>query len=90
MPHLRFTTALKRFFPDLKPETLPGETVAEVMDHLEQRYPGMRDYLLDERGSLRQHVNVYVEDRLIQDRRTLGDALQASDEVLIFQALSGG
>lgn len=90
MPNVRFTTALKRFFPDIKPEAVTASTVAEVLAQLEQRYPGLSDYLVDERGSLRQHVNIYVGDRLIEDREALSDALSAEDEVLIFQALSGG
>lgn len=90
MPKVRFTTALKRFFPNLAPETVPGHTVADVLAELDIRYPGLCDYLVDEQGSLRQHVNVYVGEQLVADRQHLSDALQDSDEVLIFQALSGG
>jgi sulfur-carrier protein len=90
MPNVRFTTALKRFFPDLKPEMVEATTVADLLTRLEERYPGLKDYLVDERGSLRQHVNVYVGDQLIEDREALSDPLEANDEVLVFQALSGG
>jgi len=90
MPNVRFTTALRRFFPDIKPEAVEATTVSELLGRLELRYPGLKDYLIDERGSLRQHVNIYIGDRLIEDRQALSDALAAEDEVLIFQALSGG
>jgi sulfur-carrier protein len=90
MPHVCFTTALKRFFPSLKPEVVQAHTLAEALAQLEQRYPGLSDYLVDERGSLRQHVNVYVGDRLIEDREALSDTPHHDAEMLIFQALSGG
>ena len=50
----------------------------------------MQDYLLEEDGSLRKHVNIFVRDEMMTDRNTLSDILTEGDEVLIFQALSGG
>ena len=90
MPKVNFTSALKRFYPDLGSQTTSGNTVAEVLDELESRFPGLKDYLLDERGKLRQHVNIYIGDQLVQDEETLADSVAESDEILIFQALSGG
>lgn len=91
MPKISFTSALKRFFPDLQEEVqLPGNKVSEVLDNLEKKYPGITDYLVDEEGHLRKHINIFVDGQLIQDRQALSDALQEEDEVLIFQALSGG
>lgn len=90
MQKVSFTSALKRFFPDLEEKQIKGNTVAEVLDRLEHQYPGMKDYLLDERGSLRKHINIFVEGSLISDRQNLSDRLGEGDEILIFQALSGG
>jgi molybdopterin converting factor small subunit len=53
-------------------------------------YPGLTDYLVDEQGALRKHVNIYIGENLIEDRTNLKDIVNPSDEVLIFQALSGG
>jgi molybdopterin converting factor small subunit len=50
----------------------------------------MQDYLLEEDGSLRKHVNIFVRDEMMVDRHRLSDTLTDGDEVLIFQALSGG
>jgi molybdopterin synthase sulfur carrier subunit len=90
MQKVSFTSALKRFFPDLEEQRIKGSTVAEVLDSLERDYPGMKDYLLDERGSLRKHINIFVDGSLINDRQSLSDRLREGDEILIFQALSGG
>jgi len=45
---------------------------------------------LDEKGAIRKHLNIFVRGELIEDRQTLKDRLEQEDEILIFQALSGG
>ncbi len=90
MAKIKFTAALKRFFPDLAEIEVSGATVAEVLAQTELKYPGISDYLLDERGAVRQHMNIFVRGELIVDRDHLQDRLEANDEVVIFQALSGG
>ena len=91
MPQVKFTRHLQRFFPDLKlVETVPGQTVAEVVAALNARYPGLADYIIDERGALRRHVNIFIGETLIHDRRHLQDSVAEQDRVFILQALSGG
>ncbi len=90
MATINFTSALKRFFPGLKSLEIPGGTVSEVVEKLEQEYPGLTGYILDEQGKLRQHVNIFIGEELIQDKETLQDKLSPQDQVFILQALSGG
>ena len=90
MPKLNFTPALKRFFPDLEEGHFQGATVQELLDNLEAAHPGINSYLRDETGQLRKHINIFIENQLVQDRNELADTLTDTDEVLIFQALSGG
>jgi molybdopterin synthase sulfur carrier subunit len=91
MPNIKFTNHLKRFFPDLEPNTTAnGSTIAEVIADLDRRYPGLAAYIVDDRGALRKHVNIFIGDELIQDHRGLQDAVKDADQIFIFQALSGG
>ena len=90
MVKVKFTSALKQFFPDLSGQELESASIKEVITSIESIYPGMQDYLLEEDGSLRKHVNIFVRDEMMLDRNTLSDPLTDGDEVLIFQALSGG
>ena len=91
MPGIRFTAHLQRFFPELQQGVqVQGQTVAEVVAALERRYPGMADYLIDERGTLRKHVNIFIDDDLVTDRDQLSDRITDSHRIFIFQALSGG
>ncbi|MEO8607558.1 MAG: MoaD/ThiS family protein [Chloroflexota bacterium] len=91
MPAVKFTTHLEKFFPGVtQGVSVEALTVAEVVTALDQRFPGLAAYLIDEQGALRKHVNIFVDDNLIHDRQTLSDALTPSNRVYIFQALSGG
>ncbi len=91
MPNVHFTTHLQRFFPTLQQGTpAEGQTVAEVIHFLEQQHPGLAAYIVDERGALRKHVNIFVNDELIIDRQNLSDTVGQKTRVFIFQALSGG
>jgi molybdopterin converting factor small subunit len=90
MASVNFTYALKRFFPDLKEVTVAGKTIREVVDQTESLYPGIRNYILDDQGRLREHVNIFLYGELIKDKMQQSDAVDASDEVYIMQALSGG
>jgi molybdopterin synthase sulfur carrier subunit len=90
MPKVRFTRHLRRFFPDLEDSTVEGNTVAAVVEALDEQHPGFAHYIVDERGRLRQHVNIFIGDSLIHDREALQDSVAPGDEVFILQALSGG
>lgn len=90
MPKLKFTSALKRFFPDLEEKSISGNTVSEIIQNLEKDHPGLSNYLLEDDGSLRKHVNIFIKDELIRDKDSLSDEVQEEDEVLVYQALSGG
>lgn len=90
MPTVKFTRALKRFYPDLQDQELSGAGLPAVLEQLDAQFPGLKDYIVDEQGRLRQHVNIFIDGSLIKDRETLTDAFQAESEIYIMQALSGG
>jgi hypothetical protein len=81
---------LRRFFPALEEGRVGGETVAGVVRELDLRYPGLAGYLVDDRGALRKHVNIFVRGEPVADRNGLTDPTHPEDEVFILQALSGG
>lgn len=90
MAHVAFTPHLARYFPDLRAADVDAASVAELVAELERAHPGLASYLVDERGRLRQHVNVFVDGRVVRDRERLLDALTRQSQVFVAQALSGG
>jgi len=90
MIKVAFTYALKRFFPGLRTMEVAGETLPEILDAVEKKHPGMKGYILDDQGRLREHVNIFVDGQLVEDRKGLTDDIDMVKEVYIMQALSGG
>ncbi|MGO8992917.1 MAG: MoaD/ThiS family protein [Polyangiaceae bacterium] len=66
-----------------------GATLADVIEDMEKKHPGIRDRLVDEKG-VRRFVNIYVGD---EDTRFLGGLsapVKAGDEISIVPAIAGG
>jgi hypothetical protein len=92
MAVVTLTRHLHTFFPQLAnaPLNVDAATVAEVVKALEALAPGIAFYLCDERGRLRQHVNIFIGEERIRDRARLSDAVEPGTQVFVLQALSGG
>jgi molybdopterin synthase sulfur carrier subunit len=71
--------------------TVPGDaTLADLLDVLAARYPGLERRLRDESGQLRRYVNFYVDG---EECRRLGGAatpLRDAAEVHIIPSVAGG
>ncbi len=65
-------------------------TVAEALTLLGERHPGVRDRVLDERGALRPHVNVFVGPENIRFLEGLRTPLPEEAELHLLPAISGG
>lgn len=89
MPRVSFTSNLQRHLA-CPPMEVSGDTVAAVLEQVFADNPGLRSYLLDDQGGLRRHVNVFIDNRPVRDRRGLTDSVAAGDELFVFQALTGG
>jgi molybdopterin converting factor small subunit len=64
-----------------------GQSLRELLAELDARYPGIRFRIVDEQGGIRPHMRFFVNRELV---RTLDQALEPGDEVLLVAALSGG
>jgi len=90
---VRVPTALRRFSDGLAEVIVDPPapaTVATVLDALKRACPGVVDRVVDERGRVRRHVNLFVGN---EDVRVLGGLeapVPAGAEVTILPAVSGG
>jgi molybdopterin converting factor small subunit len=80
-------TPLLSYTDQRKQVEASGATLAELLVDLDRRFPGIRFRVIDEQDGLRPHMRLFVNRA---DVRRLDVSLNASDEVHIFQALSGG
>jgi len=81
------TPALLRLFPGCEGRLeITASTVAELLDQLDARWPGMRDRLRDSTPAVRRHISVFVDGR----RAKLETPLVAGGTVYVLTSMSGG
>ena len=90
MATVMFTSNLKRFYPNLSETKVEANTIAEVIEEIDKCYPGLKSYITDDHKRLRHHVNIFINQNMIQDRQLLQDKIKKDDSIYIMQALSGG
>ena len=63
-----------------------GTTVLDVLRALEGAHPAMAGWVLDERGFIREHVNVFVNG----NEGAEGTAVGPNDRVHVLPSITGG
>jgi molybdopterin synthase sulfur carrier subunit len=90
MAQFRIPGPLRRLSDGETTVAVQASDLASAIDALDTRYPGFRDRLLDDKGELRQFVNIYLNDEDVR----LGSGLHAKvgekDEISIVPAVAGG
>ena len=90
MAKVVLTTNLRKYTGGVTETEASGDTVRDLLADLDARLPGLRAYVVNDHGSLRRHVNIFVNGELVSDRENLSDPLGPESTVHILQALSGG
>ena len=78
---------LRSYTNDKSHVDMNGDTLRDLLQNLNQRYPGIRFRMIDEQERIRTHIKIFVNREQAQ---SLSRPLQKNDEVLIICALSGG
>jgi sulfur-carrier protein len=63
-----------------------GATVVELLRALERRHPDVEGWILDERGAVRRHINVFVNG----ERGGATSVVRSGDRVEVLPAITGG
>jgi sulfur-carrier protein len=86
MALVRLRGPLKRLAGDCPEHTIDGGSVGELLAVIEREHPATKGWILDESGSLRRHINVFVNGELgAQDTHVDDD-----DRIDVLPAISGG
>jgi molybdopterin synthase sulfur carrier subunit len=83
---VRLRGPLKQCAGGQSEHTLEGATVADALRALEREQPGVDGWILDERGLVRQHINVFVNGQ----QGSEDTPISTDDEIDVLPAISGG
>ena len=90
MPYLK-VGALMRYYIDNKAEIrTEGATVLQVLQDAAAKYPALKFHLFDSAGKVRRHINVYLNDENLRDRKGLQSKLADDDRIIVLSSISGG
>lgn len=65
---------------------LEGASVIMLLRGLEERHPELSGWIVDERGRIRRHINVFVNGERGSEATPVGDG----DRVEVLPAITGG
>jgi molybdopterin synthase sulfur carrier subunit len=88
--HVRIPTPLRRITNGERVIEVNGHDLAQAIDDLDRRFPGIRAKILDERGEVLQFVNIFVNERDVRFLAGLKTPLEEGAEVSIVPAMAGG
>jgi molybdopterin synthase sulfur carrier subunit len=90
MPQFRIPGPLRRLSDGQVTVVVEAGDLGSAIDALDRRYPGFKDRLLDDKGQLRQFVNVYLNDEDVRLGAGLNAKVSEKDEISIVPAVAGG
>lgn len=86
MAVVRLRGPLKRLAGDRSEHEVDAASVRELLGALERAHPAMAGWILDERGRIRRHINVFVNG----ERAGEDEKVRDEDRVDVLPAISGG
>ncbi|MFB6437908.1 MoaD/ThiS family protein [Streptomyces sp. NPDC056411] len=87
---VRIPTILRSHTAGAAEVTASGATVAEVLESLEGRFPGIRERVTEEDGEIRRFMNVYVGDDDIRFADGVRTAVAPGAVMSVIPAVAGG
>lgn len=87
---VRIPTILRDYTQGESEVSATGATLGEVIDDLDAHYAGIKGRILDESGTLRRFVNVYVGNDDVRFLDELATPIPEDGEVSVIPAVAGG
>jgi sulfur-carrier protein len=87
---VKIPTQLRTLTGDEPEVEASGNTVREVVDDLEVRFPGMKQRLVDDSGKLRRFVNVYLDEEDVRFMSGIETEVPTGARLSIIPAVAGG
>jgi molybdopterin converting factor small subunit len=87
MPKVNVASPLRSYTHGAVSVSASGSTIAEVLQNLEEQFPGIRFRMIDEQNRIRQHIRIFVNSNGAAD---LSAPIAEQDVLHLICALSGG
>lgn len=89
MPKIEFTSHLTQHVA-CPAESVEAQTLGQALELVFASNPQARGYILNDQGTVRPHIAIFIDNQLLSDRENLDVPLAPDSQVFVMQALSGG
>ncbi|MDB6172196.1 MAG: thiamine protein [Chthoniobacteraceae bacterium] len=90
MPSVLIPTPLRKLTNELDTVQAAGANISELLENLDKAFPGLKNRVCDENGTVRRFVNVYVNGEDIRFLKENATEIKENDEISIVPAIAGG
>jgi sulfur-carrier protein len=87
---VRIPTILRTYTGGESEVSADGGTLSEVLDSLDGSYPGIKARILDDQGTIRRFVNVYVGNDDVRFLQALETSTPEGTQISVIPAVAGG
>lgn len=89
MPTVRFPAVMKYYVNNQAEFSVPAKTVSELINNVIEQYPSIKFHLVDAKGDLRKHFNVFINGKHIRDLNGMDTLLKEDDKVILMASAAG-
>lgn len=90
MAKIIIPTPLRKFTDNQKDIQVEGQTIIEAIQDLIENYPAIGNNILNDDGSIRNFVRVFLENEDIKALDNEGTAIENNAVISIIPAIAGG
>ena len=87
---VRIPTPLMKLTDNQSEVSAEGETIADIINNLEDQFNGIKDRICEENGSPRRFINIYINEEDIRFLEGEKTTVKDGDEISIIPAIAGG
>ncbi|KAA1295536.1 MAG: molybdopterin synthase sulfur carrier subunit [Chloroflexi bacterium] len=87
---VRIPTPLRKVTNGADRATVEGNSISEIIESLDNQFPGIKKRICEDSGELRSFVNVYVNGDDIRFSDGIDTSISSGDEISLVPAVAGG
>ena len=90
MSTIKIPTPLRPYAGGQSKIQVQGDTVGEVLEHLVEGYPDIRQHIMNENGELRPFVNLFLNGENVKDLQGGETPVGKDDRLMLIPSIAGG
>ena len=90
MPTVRFPAVMKYYVNNQSEFFVSAATVNELINQVIEQYPSIKFHLIDAKGNLRRHFNIFINGTHIRELNGMDTPLKEDDKVILMASAAGG